>query len=205
LSELSDGIRMAAEAGARAVFLPELTLSRYPADSRAVGTPKEAAEDLLAGPTFAFAASQAARHGVAVHASLFERPAADDGPSDPRGYNTAILVGADGRLAGRTRKMHIPVTAGYYEDTYFRPGPASSAAAPSASTSIGDPTSSAGASHNAYPVYTVPELGGARVGLPTCWDQWFPEVARAYGLGGAEVRDYVTTVLANVVDQACSM
>ena len=38
------------------------------------------------------------------------------------GYNTAICVAPDGTLLARTRKMHLPVTAGYYEDTYFRVG-----------------------------------------------------------------------------------
>ena len=51
-----------------------------------------------------------------VHASLYER--ADDGGL---GYNTAIVVAPDGALVARTRKMHLPVTAGYYEDRYFRP------------------------------------------------------------------------------------
>ena len=55
-----------------------------------------------------------------MHASLYERADADDG----LGYNTAIVVAPDGRLVSRTRKLHIPITAGYYEDRYFRPGPA---------------------------------------------------------------------------------
>jgi len=76
---------------------------------------------------------------------------------------------------GRTRKMHIPISAGYYEDTYFRPGPAR--------PSDGDP----------YPVYS-PEGLGARIGLPTCWDEWFPEVARSYSLGGAEIVVYPTAI-----------
>ncbi len=171
-AELAEGIAAAAQAGARAVFLPELTLSKYPANVRASGTPKDAAEDLTGGPTFAFASRQARDHDVVVHASLYERPAEDDRPDDPRGYNTAILLGPDGRLIGRTRKTHIPVTAGYYEDTYFRPGPAD------------DP----------YPVYPVEALGGATLGLPTCWDEWFPEVSRAYGLAGADILAYPTAI-----------
>ncbi|HEY0246664.1 MAG TPA: nitrilase-related carbon-nitrogen hydrolase [Gryllotalpicola sp.] len=171
-AELADGIACAAAAGAQAVFLPELTLSKYPANVRAEGNVKETAEELLGGPTFAFAAAQARRNGVMVHASLYERPADDDRPEDPRGYNTAILVSPAGELIGRTRKTHIPVTAGYYEDTYFRPGPAD------------DP----------YPVYPVEALGGARLGLPTCWDEWFPEVSRSYGLAGADILAYPTAI-----------
>jgi N-carbamoylputrescine amidase len=170
-AELAEGIRLAAGSGARIVFLPELTLSRYPADSPASGVAKESAEPLLSGPTFAFAAEQARRHGVFVHASLFERPGDDDRPDDPRGYNTAILVAPDGSLAGRTRKTHIPITAGYYEDTYFRPGDAA----------------------DAYPVHEPAGLD-VRLGLPTCWDEWFPEVARLYALAGAEVLAYPTAI-----------
>lgn len=165
---LSDAIGKAASEGASVVFMPELTLSKYPAHVRATGRPGDAAESLADGPTFTFAADAARRFGVFVHASLYERA---DGP-DGRGLNTAILVSPEGHLVGRTRKLHIPVTDGYYEDTYFRPGPPD------------DP----------YPVYQVDELGGARLGLPTCWDEWFPEVARAYSLNGAEVVAYPTAI-----------
>lgn len=171
IAELSDGIAAAVGEGAQAVFLPELTLSRYPADVRASGVPKQDAEELLGGPTYAFAVEQARRHGVVVHASLYERPVPDDAPEDPRGYNTAIAVDPTGAMIGRTRKTHIPITAGYYEDTYFRPGPAV------------DP----------YPVYDVASLG-VRLGLPTCWDEWFPEVARAYGIAGADILAYPTAI-----------
>ena len=165
---LRDAIGQAAGEGAEAVFLPELTLSKYPADVRATGTPGDSAERLLEGPTFAFAAEAAAAHGVVVHASLYERA---DGP-DGLGFNTAFLVSPEGELLGRTRKLHIPVSAGYYEDTYFRGGPA----------------------EDAYPVYDVKAPEGARIGLPTCWDEWFPEVARAYSLGGAEILVYPTAI-----------
>lgn len=167
---LRDGIDRAAGAGATAVFLPEITLLRYPADTPAGRNPGDAAEDLTGGPTFALAAEAAQANGIFVHASLYEKAPAADG----LGYNTAILVSPSGELVGRTRKMHIPISAGYYEDTYFRPGPAS-------------------ADDDPYPVYD-PEGLGARIGLPTCWDEWFPEVARNYSLGGAEMVVYPTAI-----------
>ncbi len=168
---LLDGIRTAAGAGARVVFLPELTLSRYPADTLPSGRADATAESLEDGPTMAFARAAAADTGVHVHASLFERSPGPDGSDDGLGYNTAVLVAPDGTLVGRTRKTHIPVTAGYYEDRYFRAGPP----------------------EDAYPVHDVPALG-MRLGLPTCWDEWFPEVARAYSLGGAQVLAYPTAI-----------
>lgn len=164
---LRDGIDRAAGEGATAVFLPEITLLRYPADTPAGPNPGDGAEDLLDGPTFALAAEAARTHGIFVHASLYEKAPAEDG----LGYNTAILVSPHGDLVGRTRKLHIPISAGYYEDTYFRAGPPA----------------------DAYPVY-APEGLGARIGLPTCWDEWFPEVARNYSLGGAEIVVYPTAI-----------
>ena len=165
---LRDGIRTAAEAGASIVFLPELTLSRYPADTLPEGTPSATDEDLDTGATVTFARAAARDFGVHVHASLYER--ADQG--DGLGFNTAVVVAPDGEIVARTRKTHIPVTAGYYEDQYFRPGPPD----------------------DAYPVVALgdPSL---RLGLPTCWDEWFPEVARAYSLlAGAEVLCYPTAI-----------
>lgn len=167
--QLADGIAAAAAEGATAVFLQELTLSRYPGDTPADGVPKDHAESLEDGPTITFARRQAEEHGVFVHASLYERPAEDDQPDDPRGYNTAILVAPDGTLVGRTRKTHIPISAGYYEDTYFRPG----------------------SDVDAFPVH---DAAGFHLGLPTCWDEWFPEVARSYGLAGSEVLAYPTAI-----------
>jgi len=167
---LDDGIGQAARAGAQAVFLPELTLARYPAFEQPQGVPSRTAEDLMTGPTLTFAAAAARRHGVFVHASLYER-ADPDATGDGLGFNTAVLLSPSGELVGRTRKTHIPVTEGYVEDKYFRPGPAS----------------------DAYPVHRVEALG-LDLGMPTCWDEWFPEVARLYALGGADVLAYPTAI-----------
>ncbi|MGG5751007.1 nitrilase-related carbon-nitrogen hydrolase [Zafaria sp. Z1313] len=176
-AELAEGIARAAGHGARAVFLPELTLSRYPADTLPAGRAADAAEDLLGGPTFAFAAEQASRHGVHVHASLYQQATAEDGSDDGLGLNTAIIAAPDGTLAAATHKLHIPRTAGYHEDRYFRPGPAA------------DP----------YPVHAPAGLdtdagSPLRLGLPTCWDEWFPEPARAYALAGADALAYPTAI-----------
>ena len=168
---LADGIRAAAEVGARIVCLQELTLSPYfaitPDGPDAAGAPPEVLEE---GPTFRFAASLASETGAYVHASLYERADAPDG----LGFNTAIVVAPDGTLLSRTRKLHIPITAGYYEDRYFRPGPADGQPFPLIALPTGD--------------------GSAQLGCPTCWDQWFPELARAYSLEGAEVLIYPTAI-----------
>jgi N-carbamoylputrescine amidase len=164
---LAGAIRRAAQEGAELVCLQELTLSRYFAtDPAGPGAAGIEPEELPGGPTHQFAARMARETGCHIHASLYERAEGGNG----LGYNTAILVAPDGELLGRTRKLHIPVTAGYHEDRYFMPGPAD-----------GD----------AYPLLRI---GEAKLGLPTCWDQWFPELARAYSLEGADVLIYPTAI-----------
>lgn len=169
-AKLFEGIKLAADAGAKIVFLQELTLSRYPADAKPEGTPSKIAEPLEGGKTHLFAAKAAKELGVIVHASLYEKADLTDG----RGLNTAILVDTEGKIIARTPKLHIPVTAGYYEDKYFQPGPSDQ-----------DP----------YPVYNL-DFEGVKgsFGLPTCWDEWFPEVARNYSLRGAQILAYPTAI-----------
>jgi N-carbamoylputrescine amidase len=155
----------------RALELPETVVPRLVGGQPVgqVGEPRAhltEPEELPGGPTHRFAVQMAAAAGVHVHASLYERADEEDG----LGYNTAIVVAPDGALVARTRKLHIPVTAGYHEDRYFRPGPAGP---------------------NSFPVLGI---GEAQLGLPTCWDQWFPEVARAYSLAGAEALVYPTAI-----------
>jgi N-carbamoylputrescine amidase len=83
------------------------------------------------------------------------------------GFNTAICVEPRGELLARTRKIHIPRFPGYHEDRYFAPG------------------------DTGFPVVDV---AGSRFGFPTCWDQWFPELARIYSLEGAEILVYPTAI-----------
>jgi len=160
---LAEGVAIAAASGAELVCLQELTLSPYFAiqpDDRE--SRDRHVEELPGGPTSAFAIEVARENEVFLHASLYEETGGDE-----LGFNTAICVSPEGEIIARTRKLHIPVTAGYHEDTYFSPG------------------------DTGFPVVGV---GQARVGFPTCWDQWFPELARAYSLAGAEVIVYPTAI-----------
>jgi N-carbamoylputrescine amidase len=166
VAALREGAQIAAGLGARLVCLQELTLSSYFADVKPTVTPSSLAESIDDGPTRVFAAQLASNIGVSVHASLYERLNSED----RLGYNTAIVVAPDGALLSRTRKLHIPKTAGYYEDQYFRPGPSGT---------------------DSFPVVGLDQ---GHFGFPTCWDQWFPELARAYSLAGAEVLVYPTAI-----------
>ena len=169
LRRLHQGVATCANAGADVVFLPELTLSRYPADTR----PKTAAdrhpEDINRGPSVAFAREAAQINDVFVQVSLYEQVKRDDG----LGFNTAVLVAPSGDIVATTRKLHIPVTEGYFEDCYFAEGPAD----------------------GPYPIHSIAtDSADIKLGLPTCWDEWFPEVARNYGLRGADILCYPTAI-----------
>ncbi|USQ13777.1 carbon-nitrogen hydrolase [Legionella lytica] len=83
------------------------------------------------------------------------------------GYNTAVAYNNQGELIAITRKQHIPSGEKYHEDFYFKPGDSD------------------------YPVHEIAEH---RWGLPTCYDQWFPELSRIYGLKGAEILTYPTAI-----------
>ncbi|MEC8528961.1 MAG: nitrilase-related carbon-nitrogen hydrolase, partial [Pseudomonadota bacterium] len=169
LQQLRAGVAACAHAGAQIVFLPELTLSRYPADKRPESSSDRQPEDIRNGPTVAFAKDAARENDVFVQVSLYEQVEREDG----LGFNTAVLVAPNGEVVAQTRKLHIPVTEGYFEDCYFAQGP----------------------SDNPYPIHTITmDSADINVGLPTCWDEWFPEVARNYGLRGADLLCYPTAI-----------
>ncbi|MDB2688855.1 hydrolase [Luminiphilus sp.] len=168
-AQIQDGVSSCAAAGANVVFLPELTLSRYPADRPPSGNADETAEDIASGESVMLAQQLARECDVHIQISLFER----SGASDNRGLNTSVIVAPSGTVVGFTRKLHIPVTEGYFEDHYFAEGPAT------------DP----------YPVHTLGLDGqDLNVGNPTCWDEWFPEVPRCYALAGADLLCYPTAI-----------
>lgn len=82
-------------------------------------------------------------------------------------YNTLAMIGTDGEVMGIYRKSHIPDGPGYEEKYYFRPG------------------------NTGFKVWDV---FGARIGVGVCWDQWYPECARAMALMGAELLFYPTAI-----------
>lgn len=82
-------------------------------------------------------------------------------------FNTVVMVDADGSRLGIYRKSHIPDGPGYTEKYYFSPGDTG---------------------------FRVWETKHGRVGVGICWDQWFPEAARAMALQGAECIVYPTAI-----------
>ena len=85
----------------------------------------------------------------------------------PHHYNSLAMIGPDGAVQGVYRKSHIPDGPGYEEKFYFRPGNTGFKVWPAADTTVG-------------------------VGV--CWDQWYPETARAMMLMGAQVLFYPTAI-----------
>jgi N-carbamoylputrescine amidase len=82
-------------------------------------------------------------------------------------FNTLVMLDADGRQLGLYRKAHIPESPGYHEKFYFSPG------------------------DTGFKVW--PTRFGV-LGAGICWDQWFPECARAMALAGAEILLYPTAI-----------
>ncbi len=82
-------------------------------------------------------------------------------------HNSAAVLDTDGRLAGLYRKMHIPHDPAYYEKYYFAPGDTG---------------------------FLVVTTRYCRLSVLICWDQWFPEAARAVALAGADVIFYPTAI-----------
>ena len=85
----------------------------------------------------------------------------------PHHYNSLAMIGPDGEVQGVYRKSHIPDGPGYEEKFYFRPG------------------------NTGFKVWPHP---AGKLGVGVCWDQWYPETARAMMLMGAEVLFYPTAI-----------
>lgn len=144
---------LAAGAGAQIVCLPELfPYPWFPQEERE--EPFHLAESPENGPTVTVMADLARRRKITVVTSFYERA------SGGIYYNSAVLLGPEGRPLGLYRKNHLPEEAGYHEKFYFRPG------------------------NTGFPVF---DTEGGRVGVQVCWDNMFPEGSRILGLKGAEV------------------
>lgn len=153
------GLREAAAQGAHLAVLQELHGTPYFCQTEDTGC-FDLAEP-IPGPSTELFGAVAKELGLVIVTSLFERRA-------PGLYhNTAVVLEADGSIAGCYRKMHIPDDPGYYEKFYFTPGDLGFTPIP---TSVG------------------------RLGVLICWDQWYPEAARLMAMAGAELLVYPTAI-----------
>jgi N-carbamoylputrescine amidase len=90
-------------------------------------------------------------------------------------YNSIAIIDADGKRLGVYRKSHIPDGPGYREKFYFNPGDTG---------------------------FKVWRTRYGRIGVGICWDQWFPEAARAMALKGADILFYPTAIGSEPQDAA---
>jgi N-carbamoylputrescine amidase len=159
LAKAVEKVGEAAAKGAQVICLPELFRSTYFCQKE-----EHAHFDLaetVPGPSTEALGAAAREHGVVVVAPLFEKRA-------PGLYhNSAVILDADGKLAGIYRKMHIPDDPCFYEKFYFTPG------------DLG---------------FRAFDTRHGRIGTLICWDQWYPEGARLTALQGAVVLFYPTAI-----------
>lgn len=159
IDKSSAAIRRCAQQGARLVVLQELHTGLY-----FCAQEDPACFDLaetIPGPSTDHFAALARELSVVIVTSLFERRA-------PGVYhNTAVVLEADGSIAGKYRKMHIPDDPGYYEKFFFTPG------------DLG---------------FTPINTSLGKLGVLVCWDQWYPEAARLMAMAGADLLIYPTAI-----------
>ena len=91
-----------------------------------------------------------------------------------RRFNSLSMIDADGRVLGLYRKSHIPDAPGYSEKFYFADGDTG---------------------------FVVHDTAVGKIGAGICWDQWFPEAARAMVLKGAEILIYPTAIGSEPADR----
>ncbi|MEO5595943.1 MAG: carbon-nitrogen hydrolase [Lysobacteraceae bacterium] len=156
---IADRVARAAGEGARLLLLQELHNGAYFCQHESVAEFDRA--EPIPGPSTESLGALAKQHNVVIVGSLFERRAAG------LYHNTAVVLEADGSLAGKYRKMHIPDDPGFHEKFYFTPG---DLGFQPIDTSVG------------------------RLGVLVCWDQWYPEAARMMALAGAELLLYPTAI-----------
>jgi N-carbamoylputrescine amidase len=152
-------IRQAAADGARIVCVEELFRSQY--FCREENAALFDLAEPIPGPTTECLSTVARELEIAIVGSIFERRTAGVY------HNTAVVLDADGSLAGMYRKMHIPDDPLYFEKYYFTPG------------DLG---------------FRCFDTRYARIAPLVCWDQWYPEAARLAALAGAQVLFYPTAI-----------
>jgi len=149
----------AAKKGARIVCLPELFRSQYFCQNEDIKNFTLA--ELIPGPSTEALSKVARQKKIVIVASIFEKRTAGIY------HNTAVVIDANGKIAGKYRKMHIPDDPLYYEKFYFTPG------------DLG---------------FRTHETKYGKIGALVCWDQWFPEAARLTALSGAQFLFYPTAI-----------
>ncbi len=159
ISRLESKIRNLAAEGAELIVMQELHNGLYFCQTEDTVLFDQA--ETIPGPSTDRFGRLAEELQLVIVLSLFEKRAAG------LYHNTAVVLEADGTIAGMYRKMHIPDDPAYYEKFYFTPG------------DLGF-----------HPIDT--SVG--RLGVLVCWDQWYPEAARLMAMAGTDLLIYPTAI-----------
>ncbi len=157
LARAVDLVERLVEKGAKIICLPELY--RTPYFPREEDAEVQHYAETIPGESTARFSEIASRSSSVIIVPIFERKGSEY-------YNSAVVIDADGSIAGVYRKMHIPYDPMFYEKRYFLPGDG----------------------------FKVFRTRYADLSVLICYDQWFPEAARAVVLGGADVIFYPTAI-----------
>ena len=167
VKRLVELMRQAADRGCTLVVYPELALTTffprwlYDSQDEIDAWFEREMPNAATRPLF----EEAKRLGIGFHLGYAEL-CEEDGAT--RRFNTAILVGPDGAIVGKYRKIHLPGTAEPVPDAPFQ--------------------------HLEKRYFEIGNLGfpvwrahGAIVGMCICNDRRWPETFRVMGLKGAEM------------------
>jgi N-carbamoylputrescine amidase len=152
-------IKEASDKGAQIVCLQELFYSKY--FCQIEDHQNFELSEPIPGPIIEKLQNFAKSLNIVLIAPVFEKR------TEGIYHNSAVVIDADGSLAGTYRKMHIPDDPCFYEKFYFTPG------------DLGFKTFST-------------QYG--KIGVLICWDQWFPEAARLCALSGSQILFYPTAI-----------
>ena len=152
-------IQAAADSGAKIICTQELCTTDYFCTD--MNQDNFQLAETVPGPTTDSLTKLAKKNDVVLVLSLFEKRA------EGIYHNTAVVIDADGSIAGVYRKMHIPDDPGFCEKYYFTPG------------DLG---------------FKTIQTKYGKLGVLICWDQWFPEAARITAMQGADILIYPTAI-----------
>lgn len=165
-------VQQAAQKGADIVCLPELFTTAYFAQVEKKSEEGKKAikyAQTVPGPASAALSTAAKKNKITLVAgSIYEQ----DGKTKKL-YNTSLVFAPDGKMMGTYRKTHIPHDPNFYEQDYFEKG------------------------DTGFKVFNAPARSSAqtaRISPLICYDQWFPEAARACALMGAQIIFYPTAI-----------
>ena len=146
-------IRASSKKGADLLILPELFMAHSPLSEKHADLTKVA--ERVHGPFTESLGAEARKRRLHVAVGIYEKS-----PEPGRVFNTVVMLGPDGRMIARHRKVQLFDSFGYKESSFFEPGQRVEGAF---DTKLG------------------------RMGMMTCYELRFPEIARVLALQGAEI------------------